>query len=463
MADIAAAADYRIVARIERLPLSAWHLRIGLIIGTGFFFDAFDAMAIAYALPVLVGQWHLAPGEIGFAISIGFGGQLVGSIFFGWLAEKIGRVPCAIYSLVIFSLMSLACAFAWNLPSLAAMRFIQGLGLGGEIPVLATYVNELAASHRRGRFAISYQCTFAIGLPITAFIGAWIVPSFGWQWMFILGAAPALLVLPFARLLPESPRWLANHGRAEEADRVLTRIEAIIAQGGAKPLPPIVQSAPSAMPAKTRFTDLFRGIYRKRTLMVWTLWFCTYFITFGILTWAPTWWRTVYLLSVQQSLIYTSILSLIIVPGFFVTISLVDWIGRRRLFMGGLFIGSLPLLFLAFNPELTAFTVMVLLGSTVLFTGILALSLSTYTAELYPTELRALGCGIGTAWLRIGSMAGPAFIGTMLPVAGLQSVFFGFGLVALLGGVVCAIFAVETCGKVLEQLSPSLAARVIGA
>jgi putative MFS transporter len=453
------ASDSQIVARIERLPLSSWHGKIGLVIGTGFFFDAFDAMAIAYTLPVLIGLWHLGPSQIGFAISIGFAGQLVGSLFFGWLAEKIGRVPCAIMALLIFSLMSLACAFTWDLNSMAVARFLQGLGLGGEIPVLATYVNELASAKRRGRFAISYQAMFALGLPITAFLGAWIVPSFGWQWMFIIGAAPALLVLPFMRMLPESPRWLANHGRAEEADRVLSGIEAAISKNGAKPLPPIAAIAPAAVRGETRIGDLFRGIYLKRTLTVWTIWFCTYIITFGVLTWAPTLWRTVYQLSVQQALTYTSILALIVAPGLVVTILLVDLIGRRKLFMIGLFCGCLPLLFLAINPGLPAFTVMLLMASSQFFIGMLALALSTYTAELYPTELRALGGGFGNAWLRIGSIAGPAFIGGVLPIFGLKAVFLAFGLFALLGGIVTAIFAVESCGKVLEQLSPSLPRR----
>jgi len=459
MAAVQLVEDDRIVARIERLPLSAWHLRIGLVICTGFFFDAFDAMTIAYALPVLIGLWHLPPAQIGFVISIGFAGQLVGSVCFGWLAERLGRVPCAIAALLIFSLTSFACAFAWNLPSLATLRFIQGLGLGGEIPVLATYVNELAAARRRGRFAISYQSAFAIGLPITAFIGAFVVPHLGWHWMFLIGGIPALLVVPFARMLPESPRWLARHGRAAEADAVLTRIEAVISRNGARPLPPVEIVAATVRPAQTRFGDLFRGIYLKRTLTVWALWFCTYVVTFGVLTWAPSLWRTVYHLSVQQSLTYTSILSLIVAPGFVVTILLVDWIGRRRLFLIGLFCGALPLLFLAWNPGLPALTVMVLLGASQFFVGMLALALSTYTAELYPTELRALGGGLGNAWLRIGSIAGPAFIGAILPVAGLKAVFAAFGVTALIGGVVCLLFAVETCGKVLEHLSPSLPQR----
>ena len=451
--------DSQIVARIERLPLSSWHGKIGLVIGTGFFFDAFDAMAIAYTLPVLVGLWHLGPSQIGFVISIGFAGQLIGSLFFGWLAEKIGRVPCAVIALAIFSVMSLACAFTWDLTSMAVARFIQGLGLGAEIPILATYVNELASAKRRGRFAISYQAMFALGLPITAFLGAWIVPSFGWQWMFIIGAAPALIVLPFMWMLPESPRWLANHGRAEEADRVLSRIEAIISKNGARPLPPVAASTPMAARGETQIGGLFRGMYLKRTLTVWAMWFCTYIVTFGVLTWAPTLWRTVYQLSVEQALAYTSILALIVAPGFIVTILLVDLIGRRKLFMIGLFVAPCRCSFLAIRPDLPAFTTMLLMASSQFFIGMLALALSTYTAELYPTELRALGGGFGNAWLRIGSIAGPAFIGAVLPIAGLKAVFLAFGFFALLGGIVTALFAVETNGRLLEQLSPSLPPR----
>ncbi len=181
----AAAADRNIAARIERLPLSSWHIWIGVVICTGFFFDAFDIMTLSYAMPVLVGEWHLAPAAIGGAISIGFVGQIFGALLFGWTAERWGRVPSIMATILLFSLMSFACAFAGSLKAMMALRFIQGFGLGGAIPVLATYINEFAQSRRRGRFVLSYQCAFAIGLPVTAWIGTWVVPHFGWQWMFV--------------------------------------------------------------------------------------------------------------------------------------------------------------------------------------------------------------------------------------------------------------------------------------
>jgi putative MFS transporter len=452
----AAASDYQIAARIERLPLSAWHVRIGIVICTGFFFDAFDIMTLAYAMPVLVGKWHLAPSMIGTAISIGFVGQIFGALFFGWFAEKVGRVKAAVACVLLFALLSLACAFAWDLQSLMVLRFVQGLGIGGAIPVFATYVNEFANSQRRGRFVLSYQCAFSIGLPCTAWIGNWVVPHLGWQWMFIIGALPALIVLPLARLLPESPRWLANRGRAEEADRVLSRIEAMISKNGARPLPPIPAGMPRVPRADTHVGDLFRGIYLKRTLTVWTLWFCTYVITYGMLTWLPTIWRTVYHMSVEQALNYQSIYAVIAAPGFLVTIFLIDLIGRRRMFMLGLGAGSVLMLTLGFNPGASPMTMLIVLSLSQLLVGMLALALSTYTAELYPTELRALGGGFGNAWLRLGGTAGPAFIGAMLPVLGLSGIFLSFGVLLLFGFAVCFFFAIETRGRVLEQLSPSL-------
>src|SRR3978361_849574 len=128
---VAAAAEYRIAARIERLPVSRWHARIGLVICTGFFFDAVGAVAIAYVLPVLIPLWKLTPGEIGLLIASGYAGQIVGAILFGILAQRIGRVPAAVYALLIFTVMSLACAFAWSFGAMLVMRMIPGVGVGG--------------------------------------------------------------------------------------------------------------------------------------------------------------------------------------------------------------------------------------------------------------------------------------------------------------------------------------------
>lgn len=449
--------DRQITARIERLPLSPWHLKIGVVIGSGWFFDAFDALAIAYVLPVLIGMWKLAPNQIGLLIAIPYIGQIIGSIFFGWLAERIGRVPVTMYTLLLFSVMSFVCAFAETYDQMVLFRFVQGLGLGGEIPIMATYISEMASAERRGRFALTYQVLFIIGLVSVAQIGVWVVPHWGWQAMFYIGAVPALLVLPFRRMLPESPRWLANRGRYEDADRVLSAIEAEISQNGAKPLPPVPTNVPPVPPASTRISDLFRGVYLRRTIAVWIIWFCVFFITYGLVVWVPSLYRTVYSVPVPDALHYGFITSLAGLVGGVLCIFLIDRIGRKPIMAVSQLISAVPLFVLSTQPQMGVADVVALVAISFGFNNMNSLLLSMYTAELYPTELRALGCGIGNAWLRFASVIGPFMVGMLLPA--ISGVFVMFGAVAVIGGLTAWFMAVETRGKALEVLSPSLSTR----
>src|SRR5690348_5500358 len=206
-----------IIARVERLPVSPWHVKTRVIVGVATFFDAFDALAIASVLPAIVTIWKLTPQQIGFLISIGFLGQLAGALFFGWVAEKYGRLIGMIWSIGIFAIMSLACAFAWSYDSLLVFRLIQGVGLGGEVPIAAVYISELARADVRGRFVMLFEVIFPIGIVAASLLGLWIVPTLGWHYMFLIGAIPAVLVLFLRRVLPESPRWLACVGRLQEA------------------------------------------------------------------------------------------------------------------------------------------------------------------------------------------------------------------------------------------------------
>ena len=242
MADVAElqADRYRIAARIERLPFSRWHLKMGAIVSTGWFFDGFDALAIAYVLPVLLQTWHLSFTYIGLMIGAGYAGQLVGSIVFGWLGERVGRVPIFRYTLILYTVMSLACAFAWDFTSLFWMRAIQGLGLGGEILIMASYIGEFARASHRGRYGLGFQLWFSISFIFVSGISYFVVPELGWQAMFLIGALPAVILIPLRRWMPESPRWLVTKGRDEEANTILTKIENDISEHGAKPLPPVL-------------------------------------------------------------------------------------------------------------------------------------------------------------------------------------------------------------------------------
>src|SRR3954468_24599673 len=153
-----------VVARIERIPTSWWHVRARIIVGVATFFDAFDALAIATMLPVLVPMWKLSQPQVGIMISAGFVGQLIGALLFGWIGERFGRMPAMIGSIATFAVMSLVCAFAWDYNSLLVFRTLQGIGLGGEVPIAAVYISELTRARHRGRFVLLYELVFPIGL-----------------------------------------------------------------------------------------------------------------------------------------------------------------------------------------------------------------------------------------------------------------------------------------------------------
>lgn len=444
-----------VVARLERLPYCSWHLKMRLIICTAWFFDAFDSIAIAVVLPPLIGIWHLVPQQIGPLIGIGFLGQLVGAIAFGWIAEKWGRRSSMLATLLIFSLGALACAAATSYTVLFWLRFVQGIGLGGEIPLMAAYVNEFARAKGRGRFSVSIQVLFSVGLMAVALVGVYVVPHWGWQWMFIIGAVPGLIAIPMRTLLPESPRWLASQGRYDEADQALSRIEAIAAREGLT-VAPLPADVPAVAEARPNIADLFKGIYLRRTISVWFIWIGAYFVSYGITAWMPTLFRTVYHLSVQQSLNYGLINNVFGLCGAFMALYLIEAIGRRRMFVLSLGGCAASLIAFAFLPQLSATGMLALASCGFFFLSSTLLSLATYTAEIYPTQLRTLGGGVASSFQRGASVVGTTVVGWVLPYYGINAVFVMFGLFALLGAVTAFFFAIETRGKVLEHVSPAV-------
>ncbi|MBV8534189.1 MAG: MFS transporter, partial [Alphaproteobacteria bacterium] len=378
-----------IVARVERLPISRWHNFMRVVIGSATFFDAFDSLAIAFVLPVLIGMWHLEPGQIGLLISAGYVGQLIGAIFFGWLAERYGRLRSLTWTIVVISVLSVACAFAWDIQSLAGLRFLQGLGLGGEVPIALAYVNEFARAQNRGRFVLLFQSIFPVGIVIVSLVAIYVVPHWGWQWMFIIGAVPALLAAALRRLLPESPRWLATVGRLADADRVVRELEARVAADTGAALPPPVAVPDVAAERRASWRDLFAGLYLRRTLMVWVAWFVAAFVGYGITIWLPTIYRTVYKLPVQEALQFSFIANIALVAGVLTMTYAVDHTGRRPGFSGAFALSAIPLALLwVIGPTGSVLPVVILTTIASYFASMLQLGLVLYASELYPTRMR---------------------------------------------------------------------------
>jgi putative MFS transporter len=441
-----------IVARIERLPTSWWQIKTRIIVGTATFFDAFDALAIASVLPVIAPLWKLAPQQIGWLISAGFLGQLLGALVFGWVAERHGRITAMVWSIALFSVMSLVCALAWDYNSLLAFRTMQGIGLGGEVPVAAVFISELARAQGRGRFVLLYEFVFPVGLVAASLAGLWVVPHLGWPYMFAIGALPGFLALVLRRLLPESPRWLAVRGRLAQAEAAMAQIESETRKATGEPLPapkPVV----STLDKPASLTDLFGPFYLRRTLVVWVIWFCAYFVNYGLSIWLPTVYRTVFKLPLDQSLRYGLITQAVGLIGTLICALAIDHVGRRPWFALSFVGAAAALAVLASTTTPTAQQVLTYMTIAYFFVSSINIGVYLYTPELYPTRVRALGVGTATAWLRLASIIGPIVVGMMIG-SGLATVFVTFAAVAGIAAVITGLFAVETKGRVLEEASP---------
>jgi putative MFS transporter len=439
-----AAGAVSILARVDRVPLSRWHFRVLALVGTANFFDGFEALTISVVMPILAVVWKLSPTNIGFLISAGYVGQALGSVGFGWLAERIGRLRAMRWAVALIAILSLFCATAWTMQSLVIFRFVQGLGLGGEVPVAATYMNEVLPSRIRGRLIFILMLLFTFGVVCVSFAAIWILPHFGWRAMFIIGGT-GILIVPMLGRLPESPLWLLAQGRSEDAKRAMRSIERAGAAQEAEPQSELDGEIAPRRIQHAGIRILFSPLYVARTLGICAMTLCMSIVVYSLATWLPTIYRTVYHLPLQQALEYGVAAPLASITGALMGLAMVDVVGRRRTLICG-FLGALPpLVYLWLQGAAIAPLQLAVLGFIVLsFMSMLISCSFLYTPEIYATEARAVGVGLASAWLRIGSIVGPPMVGFLLSFAKLRDVFLLFAVTALLGAVLAQYTAIET-------------------
>jgi MFS transporter, putative metabolite:H+ symporter len=451
----------QIVARLERLPLSRFHLPFYVFLGTGTFFDSYNSLAIASALSVVFVVLHISLTQAGSLLGIAYLGQLAGALVFGAASERFGRKPVFITSLVVFGIFSIVTAFAWSYTSLYWFRLAEGFGLGGEVPVAVALFNEVVKGSRRGALVAMYESLFAWGIFLTPLIAYALLRIFGaalsWRILFGLGAIPVIVAIPAMFFLPESPRWLVNHGRADKAELIVAKGEnRLLAKNASLPDP---QRIPLVRGSRSRFLELFEPAYLGRTAMLWIIWFVAYFVEYGFTVWLPGLYVRVGHLPASRSLLLTAVSGAFSVAASYALVYTLDRFGRRPTFqaafgimiVGGLFgwVGIGILHYSGWQWLFTAAVIMLIGGS------ILALGMYIYTPELYPTRMRGWGTSFCSTGNRLASYLGPIIVGDMLGAGlGLGWVFFIMFLASVIGLVVLSLFSPETRGKVLEELAP---------
>jgi MFS transporter, putative metabolite:H+ symporter len=442
-----------IAARIERIPFSTWHVRARLIVGIATFFNGFDMLAVAYVLPVLAPFWHLKPAQSGLLMSALFIGELVGAPVFGLVAERFGRRTALIRCTALFSAMSIASGFAWSYKSLLAFRFLVGVGLGAEVPIAVSYISEVSKAQGRGRFIILYEAIFAAGLVLAGLMGWWVVTRFGWRPLLVMGGAPAVVIFLMQRLLPESPRWLAQRGRLEEADRVVRQIENSTERSLQQPLPAPVR-VDALPPRKASWRDILAPPYLRRSLVLWLLYFCCFFMNFGLTTWLPSLFTSVFHLSLSDALRNTLIIQVVGFLGTLVPAFLIDIVGRRSWFASMFLLSGVMTGAVWWQGADTAKLLFV--GGVVayFFLSTISITLILYAPELYPTRSRAIGVSIGHSMAVVAGVIAPVAVGAIVQTAGLATAFAVFAILAAAASFVALLFAVETRGRILEEISP---------
>lgn len=458
-----ALAAARLAARIDRLPASRHLWLLVVLISIGGFFEVYDLIFTGYVAPGMTRSGLLQTttaaffgmnGIAGF-IAATFAGLFVGTFALGWLPDRYGRRAVFTFSLLWYSLGSVAMALQHTSEGLVLWRFITGIGVGIEIVTIDSYVTELVPQSMRGRAMALNQAVMFMAAPVAAILSYWLVPTRmlgleGWRWVVLAGAAGAVLVWFVRRAVPESPRWLAAHGRIDQSEAIVCAMErhAEASSGSNLPAPAQVLELPAHRRAS--LTELWRPPYRSRLLLLIVFNFCQAIGYYGFANWVPT------LLigqgiTVTKSLLYSFVIAVALPIGPLLGMFVADRIERKWLIVSSAFA---VIVFGLLFARGGAAAWLVVLGVLVSLAGqLISVCYHAYQAELFPTAVRCRANGIVYSASRAGAMMSGFIIASLLRDFGVAGVFAG--IIACMAAVMIAIggFGPRTNGVRLEVLS----------
>ncbi len=444
-----------ILERLEKLPVGSFHYKLLVVTGLGWLFDSMDTGLISFVLPILAKEWGLTPEQVGWIGSVGLIGMALGAVLAGTIADKFGRKNVFAATVILYSVATGLCAVAWSYESLLVFRFLVGFGLGGELPVAATLMSEYAPTHLRGRFIVLLESFWGVGWLVAALISYLLIPKFGWHIAFIIGAMPAIYVFIIRLHMPESIRYLISKGRIDEARNIILTLEKKL---GVESKPFDKEFATESTPIfKLNVLTLWKPSFRVRTLMLWLAWFGIVFSYYGIFMWLPSIVFTQGF-EVVKTFKYVLIMTLAQLPGYFAAAWLVDIIGRRLTLSSFLLMSGICAYFFG-NAETASNLLM--WGAAMSFFNLGAWGvIYTYTPELYPTAIRALGSGWAAGFGRIGGMIAPMLVGVLLAHdAPISLIFMMFASVFVVISIIVLSLGIESKKKSLEEIDASFAVK----
>jgi len=441
-----------IAARLNRLPPTRIHRQATIIAGIGSFFDLFDIFLAGVLGTVLTQQFHLTRAALPPIIGSSFIGMFFGATLLGRYADRAGRRTAFLLNLGIYSGFTLLGAFSVDLTMLIVTRFLAGIGIGAELPLVDAYLSELLPARHRGRYtAWAYTIGF-FGIPAAGFLARILVPRQplgidGWRWMFVAGSLGAAIVWVLRSRLPESPRWLESMGRTAEADAIVSRMER-----EAEALGPLAAPEPNeiAQSGHARFRAIFGPRYRGRTLML-----CVFHIFqtvgyYGFGTLVPT-VLAAKGYSIVTSLTFTSLTFIGYPVGSALSLPVVERVDRRWLIVGSAALMSVFGLALGYA---SAPGVILTMGFFYTATSnVFSNALHIFQVEIFPTFARATAAGTAYGLSRLSTGAMPFVLVPVLDRWGPGAMFAVIAAALWIVILDITLFAPKTTGRSLEAIT----------
>ncbi len=463
--------------RLDRLPWSRFHWLVVISLGITWVLDGLEVTIVGAVASVLERPDTLAltSSQVGMAGSAYLAGAISGALIFGHLTDKFGRKKLFLLTLALYVAATTATSLSFSFTSFAIFRGLTGAAIGGEYAAINSAIDELLPSHHRGVADLAINGTYWLGTALGGVLTLYLldphlVPvNLGWRLCFGLGAVLTVAVVLVRRHVPESPRWLILHGRGDEAEATVQRIEQAVAEHERITLEPVERKLTMDTAHHVSFADVWHVIihrYRGRSVLCLVLMVAQAFFYNAI-------FFTYSLLLTRFFDVHPERVGLYLIPfaianflGPLVLGRFFDTIGRRPL-MAFTYGASGALLLLVgwlFRQGHLDATTQAIGFSLVFFFGSAAAS-SAYlsVSELFPIELRALAIAlfycVGTA---AGGLAAPALFGALIGTGDRREVFTGYALgggLMLFAAVVSLWLGVAAERRGLEEIAEPLSTR----
>jgi len=477
-ADASVALRSTIPARLDRLSWSPFHTRMVAGLGAAWILDGLQITIASSVTGVLSSPKTLGmtSSEIGLIASVYLVGEVVGALYFGRMSDRIGRKRLLIMTLLLYLLGTGAAAFVtghhhgWLL-FFYATRFVAGMGIGGQYAAINSAIDEMMPSKYRGRVDIWINGTYWAGAIIGSFVSLIFLNAFainvGWRLAFLMGPVLALIVIVVGRTLPESPRWLMTHGRVEEAEAELAKIEDAVRKSGGELTPVDDSQAISLVPEEQYgylvFLRLVFREYPKRAILGATLMITQSFLYNAIFFTYALVLVNFYGVSATKVPIYGLAFSVGNLLGPLLLGRLFDTVGRKPM-IGGTYLLSGGLLLLSawlFGADVLNATTQTVMWVVIFFFASAGASAAYLTvSETWPIEIRAEAIAVFFAIAQIFGALGAAFYGVLIGDGQSRTgMVWGYiigGLIMMIGGVVELMIGIKAEGQSLETVTKPL-------